>query len=115
MNNDKDKEPQLVDEERVYTRHYVRWWERWFNPTTAMAIFGAIVWGIQLNFAVIQNTKDLGKAEALNREMTAIIQTVSQQQVRLSVVQGQAIERLRRLEDRVHIHDGKSNPHTIAP
>lgn len=100
-----EKEPPLVDEERVYTRHYVRWWEKWFNPTTVMAIFGAIVWGIQLNFAVLQNTKDLGEAEALNQKMVSVVQSISDQQVRLAVTQEQLVSRLQRLEDRVHKYD----------
>lgn len=93
-----DKGNGLVDEERVYTKHYVRWWERWFNPTTVMAIIGAMVWGIQLNFAVMQNTKDLGKASQLQQNMVEVVQKISQQQIRITVIQEQSLDRLGRLE-----------------
>lgn len=96
--SDNNKGPLLVDEEATYTKHYVRWWEKWFNPTTAMALFGAIVWGIQLNFAVLQNTKDIGEAEALNQKLISVVQEISEQQVRLSVNQENITRRIERIE-----------------
>ena len=51
------------------TEHRIpKWWERWVNPTTLLALFGGIVWGVQLNMLVtVHATKLGGQASAIYR------------------------------------------------
>ena len=44
------------------------WVERWVTPTTLLTVFGGVVWGIQLNFAVLHHSTQLAK---INTEMIA--------------------------------------------
>jgi len=42
------------------------WVDKWVTPTTLLTAFGGVVWGIQLNFAVLNHTTQLAK---INTEM----------------------------------------------
>ena len=44
------------------------WVERWVTPTTLLTAFGGVVWGIQLNFAVLHHASQLAQ---INTEMIA--------------------------------------------
>jgi len=46
------------DESITYVRHTPRWWEAWTTPAAFLILLGGITWGVQLNFAVVQNLKD---------------------------------------------------------
>lgn len=65
-----------------------------------MALFGAIVWGVQLNFAVISMTEKLGALDTqtvINRNMD---EEQNRQIVRISVI-------LEQLEKRVTAHSAR--------
>ena len=49
-------------------RRLPHWWDKWVNPTTVLALIGGIVWGIQLNMAVVDHT---GKIGAINGRLDA--------------------------------------------
>lgn len=103
---------QYEDEEIRYTRHRPKWWETWVNPTTAMVLFGAIVWGIQLNFSVLQNSKEIGylgasqsKIIQLQQDMVVqntktalILERVTETQDRMAAAAEKIEDRLRKLE-----------------
>jgi len=91
MNNDSN-----ADEAITYTVHHPKWWDKWINPTTVMVLFGAIVWGIQLNFAVLQNTKDIGQVAGTQQKIVEIQQTIQQNTIRLSVL----IEEMQKHQER---------------
>jgi len=77
---------QEIDEQITYTVQHPKWWDKWVNPTTVMVLFGAIVWGIQLNFAVLQNTKEIGQVAGTQQKIVEIQQTIQQNTIRLSVL-----------------------------
>jgi septal ring factor EnvC (AmiA/AmiB activator) len=80
------KEELETDESITYTVHHPKWWDKWVNPTTMMVLFGAIVWGIQLNFAVLQNTKELGQVQATQQKVVVIQQEMQRQSIRLATL-----------------------------
>lgn len=86
------------DEEITYTVKHPSWWEKWLNPTTAMAIFGAIVWGIQLNFIALQNREDIGKLEATQTRIVDLVQAQQEQSIRQTVLLEQLERRIRNAE-----------------
>jgi len=47
-----------------WQKHYPKWYDKFFSPAGVMILFGAIVWGIQLNFATLQNTESIGELRA---------------------------------------------------
>lgn len=87
------------DESVTYSIHHPKWWERWLNPTTAMALFGAVVWGIQLNFAVLQNTKDIGQMEGQQNEIVKLLNEQQQVLVRQTVLISELERRVTKHED----------------
>lgn len=71
--------------------------EKWFTPATLTIVFGGVVWGVQLNFAVTQLVEEIGrvKASAVRAELRA--DTMSESLVRAAVI----LERVERRLDRV--------------
>lgn len=85
------------DEEIRYTRHTPKWWETWVNPTTIMVLFGAIVWGVQLNFSVLQNTKEIGYLGSSQQKILQIQQDMVVQNTKTAVI----LERITQTQDRM--------------
>lgn len=86
------------DEEIRYTRHTPRWWETWLNPTSVMVLFGAIVWGVQLNFSVLQNTKDIGNVTGVQSKILEIQQEMVTQNTRIWLLVEKMDEQLNDIE-----------------
>ena len=40
------------------------WVDKWVTPTTLLTIFGGVVWGIQLNFAVLNHASQLAQIDS---------------------------------------------------
>lgn len=90
------------DEEIRYTRHTPRWWETWLNPTSVMVLFGAIVWGVQLNFSVLQNTKDISTVATVQSKILQIQQEMSTQNTRIWLL----VEKMDEDLDQIEATDG---------
>lgn len=92
--------PHDNDTDVTYSVHHPKWWEKWLNPTTAMALFGAVVWGIQLNFAVLQNTKDIGSLQTSQSEVVKLLNAQQQLITKQTVLLDQLERRVNRHEDK---------------
>lgn len=53
----------------------------WFTPTTMMAVLGGIIWGVQLNYAVIQQHSDIS---ALKEVISEQVRVNTEQTLQLS-------------------------------
>lgn len=76
------------------------WWEKWISPTSVLALLGGIVWGVQLNVAVLAHTAEINNivgrmhnAETVNNEQN---QTLSRVAVILQLIE----QRVKKIEDR---------------
>jgi len=67
-------------------RRFPHWWDKWVNPTTVLAMIGGIVWGIQLNMAVVDHTAEIGKLSAMLTAQQSLLQQQSNSVARISVI-----------------------------
>lgn len=86
-----------------------KWWDKWINPTTMLAVLGGIVWGIQLNFAVITQTSDIAKLEELSDARQVVNTQQNTQLTRISVILGQVVDKLDGVEDYDDEHEKESH------
>lgn len=79
------------------------------NPTTVLALIGGIVWGIQLNMAVVDHT---GRIGAINGRLDAhqlLLQEQSTNMARTSVILSNIEERISDVQNDVHNIIEKTN------
>ena len=81
---------------------------KWITPATLVIMFGAIVWGIQLNVAVMQNAKAIAA-------LTTTLEGVKEKQAehdlawaRAVVIQDQLLERLAINTETLNAHLGEA-------
>jgi hypothetical protein len=67
-------------------RRLPHWWDKWVNPTTVLAMIGGVVWGIQLNMAVIDHTQKIGKIANTLAQQQTLLQTQSNSLARVTVI-----------------------------
>lgn len=75
-------------------------WNKWVSPTTVVALMGGIVWGVQLNFAVVSHTAAIGELKGRQIENEAIDHEQNEQLARIAIILEQLEKRINRLEDR---------------
>jgi len=78
---------------------------QWVTPFTLVIAFGAVVWGIQLNYATLQNTKRLGAQAAEIRLIRDQDISANLILVRATLLQDQLEKRLVRVERAQAVHD----------
>lgn len=81
------------------------WIDKWIRPTTLVTVIGAIIWGVQLNFAILQQTE-------INAQQASLIVTLDEahrelqlQEARTSLLLDQVSVRLADVTKRVLEHD----------
>ena len=78
---------------------------KWITPVTLTAIFGAIIWGVQLNIATLNTTKQVASLlveyQTLEREITALDRSVS----RIAIILDNLENRIARTEEVVEEHN----------
>jgi len=62
------------------------WLERWISPAGVLLLMGGIVWGVQLNVAVMQLTEAVSADKANMQTLSAQIQSISTTQARTAVI-----------------------------
>ena len=60
--------------------------DKWVNPTTVVILFGAVVWGIQLNVVVLDHTEKLAKNTTKNELQDSELRAHSEALIRLSTI-----------------------------
>ena len=82
--------------------------EKWASPAGILVLFGGIVWGVQLNVATMNLTKQMavmdGKSEELSHEMAKI----SQNNVRTSMILATLTKDVEKAVNHVHDHEKES-------
>lgn len=84
------------------------WYEKWINPTTILALLGGIVWGVQLNFAVISNTNNIGTLQSILEKKDSGYHAQNQQLARVAIILENIERRVGTLEGLV-IRDNRGN------
>jgi hypothetical protein len=65
------------------------WLDKWVTPTTVLALIGAIIWGIQLNAAVIGQVAAIARLDTRITAQNAISHDHSEQLIKLaSIIDG---------------------------
>ncbi len=59
----------MLQNGQVYDQRSPKWWDRWVNPTTALALIGGIVWGVQLNMLTVSTAEKTAGLEALHAQI----------------------------------------------
>lgn len=101
----------MPDEEkyRGAERRWPHWWDKWVNPTTVLSLIGGIVWGIQLNMAVVDHSAQIG---AINGRLDAHQQLLSEQAQALArssvILEGIEI-RMREYNESMNTHFRSAN------
>ena len=75
------------DEEIHYTRHHPRWWEAWTTPAAFLILLGGITWGVQLNFAVLNNSGSVAENKALIEKVVTLQQENARAIAEITVLQ----------------------------
>lgn len=78
---------------------------RWNTPAGWMILFGAIVWGIQLNYTVIQLVDTLAEERAARLEMTNTLTEIVVTQAKTTVLIDNMMKRVERIDQHVDDHD----------
>ena len=68
--------------------------QRWLTPTSLAILFGAIVWGIQLNFVALHNAEELSVLKEAIQTIQDVDQRVLTAQARNTVVQQHLLDRM---------------------
>ena len=77
---------------------------KWITPATLLIMFGAVVWGIQLNVAVVANAKAVGAVTASQKDLQAKQAEHDLAWARAVVIQEQLLERLATNEESLDNH-----------
>lgn len=77
----------------------------WLSPAGVLVLFGGIVWGIQLNIAVVENAKAISKLTKAVEVEEAINVAQNETLARTAVILDNITERLRAAEGHVVEHD----------
>jgi len=75
-----------------YSIRHPKWYDKFVSPAGVMILFGAIVWGIQLNFATLHNTQAIGELRATQAEGVRLLNETALKMERISAMLG-ALER----------------------
>lgn len=86
------------DEEIRWTRHHPRWWEAWTTPAAFLVLFGGIVWGVQLNFVVLQHTKEIATLQQNQNKIVELMSEQSERCLRTTLLIDSLSDRMERYE-----------------
>jgi ribosomal protein S15P/S13E len=60
--------------------------EKWASPAGVLIMFGGVVWGVQLNIATMNLTKELSAIDGRTNELSKELVEVSKNTIRTSVI-----------------------------
>lgn len=75
-------------------RRSPHWFDKWVNPTTVIALIGGIIWGVQLNMAVVQLSESMGSVRDRLEYHQQMLVELSKTNVQMATI-------LERLEEQV--------------
>lgn len=94
--------------EVVIDQRPAKWWDKWMSPAGLMVVFGGLVWGIQLNFAVLTQQADIaGLKEAYDKQQQ-INHEHALQMTRIALLIDQVVEKVERLDRDSGKHEAES-------
>lgn len=85
-------------------RRKPHWFDKWVNPTTVIALIGGIIWGVQLNMAVLQHSSDIGVVKQSNKEIEQMVKVHDNNMVRVSTLLDGVAQRIDRKETQFDEH-----------
>lgn len=88
----------------VYDERSPRWWDKWVNPTTVLALIGGIIWGVQLNMMVLTNAQTDARQDEQIQQLQSQMRTVSEAVIRSNTLMDQVSKRLERMDTRMQRH-----------
>lgn len=83
--------------------------DKWIAPTGIMVLVGGIVWGIQLNVAVLNLTKDSAEQQQQLTEVTAMLSSIAKTQATSSYIMDRMEHDLEETKDQAEHHDREAN------
>jgi hypothetical protein len=82
--------------------------QRWITPFTVLTFFGAVIWGVQLNYITLQLTEAVAvqkdQIDRLRRDDAAVSVTLAQG----IMVQQHIVKALERIEEQLDQHDDEA-------
>lgn len=72
---------------------------KWLSPTAVTVLLGGIIWGVQLNFAVSDLTKEVAKANVAAEKTESRVDRLAQTLLRVTVILERVEKRMSKLED----------------
>ena len=94
----------------VYDERAPRWWDKWVNPTTVLALIGGIIWGVQLNMMVLTNAQTDARQDEQIQQLQSQLRTVSEAVIRSNTLMDQVSKRLERMDARMQRHYNFEKP-----
>lgn len=71
---------------------------KWLSPTALVTVLAGVVWGVQLNFAVAELTKEVTKAHIAAEKMEIRVDEMAHTLLRVSVILERVEKRMSKLE-----------------
>jgi len=72
--------------------------ERWLTPSALAFVFGGVVWGVQLNFAVKQLTSEVAQADTVAHRSEQRVDRLAENILKASVILERIEKRIDKLE-----------------
>lgn len=73
---------------------------KWVTPTSVLALLGGVVWGVQLNYAVVSHTEALGQLKGRMQNNEQLDYEQNEQLARIAIILEQLEKRISIIEDK---------------
>jgi len=77
-----------------FDRRRPHWFDKWINPTTVFALIGGIIWGVQLNMAVLNHSEDISKLDKRAIALETMAANLDRSATKTSAVMNQILVQL---------------------
>lgn len=82
-----------------------KWWDKFVSPAGMLMLLGGIVWGIQLNVAVMQHTSELSAIHERAQSSAAMNQEQNMQLTRISLILSTLVDDVDDVQDDNSSHE----------
>ena len=79
--------------------------EHWLAPAGFLVVVGAVVWGIQLNVAVMRLTSGMSRLESRGTETISELDANTKQIARIAIILDQVEKRMEKFEEKFDQHE----------
>ena len=95
--------------DQVIDERFPRWWDKWVNPTTVLALIGGIVWGVQLNLMVVKLAENQAANSVIVDEMVRTMQEIQLNQAKHTIILDNLVKQVRGIEidQRAHLKEAE--------